>query len=51
LTKQTHSEVIAEALDLALQMIDFEARAAILKARQERNRTIPPAPTLQPLVR
>src|ERR1035437_3774555 len=51
LTKQTHSEITAEALDLALQMIDYEAGAATLKARQERHGTTPAEPSLQPLVR
>jgi hypothetical protein len=37
LTKQTHSEVTAEALDLAIQMIDYEAGVGTLKARQERH--------------
>jgi hypothetical protein len=46
LTKQTHSEVTAEALDLALQMVDYEAGTGTLKARQKRNGTIPPKPTV-----
>jgi hypothetical protein len=37
LTKQTHSEVTAEALDLAIQMIDYEAGVGTLKARLERH--------------
>ena len=45
LTKQTHSEVTAEALDLAIQMVDYEAGVGTLKAIQKRNGTIPPKPT------
>jgi hypothetical protein len=51
LTKQTHSEVTAEALDLAIQMIDYEAGTALRKARQERNGTSPAEATSQPLAR
>jgi hypothetical protein len=54
LTKQTHSEVTAEALDLALQMVDYEAKAGTLKAIQKRSGSIPsvtPEPTVQPLLR
>jgi hypothetical protein len=51
LTKQTHSEVTAEALSLAIQMIDYEAGTALRKARQERNGTLPAEPKSQPLVR
>jgi hypothetical protein len=52
LTKQTHSEVTAEALDLAIQMIDYEARAGILAANRKRDRTAPPPESVpQPLVR
>ena len=36
LTKQTHSEVTAEALDLAVQMVNYEAGVGILKVRQGR---------------
>jgi hypothetical protein len=36
LTKQTHSEVTAEALDLAIQMIDYEAGAGMLKEIRKR---------------
>jgi hypothetical protein len=46
LTKQTHSEVTAEALDLAIQMLDYEAGTHIRKARQERNETAPPEPAV-----
>ena len=42
LTKQTHSEVTAEALKLAIQMIDYEAGAGILAANRKRNATAPP---------
>jgi hypothetical protein len=42
LTKQTHSEVTAEALDLALQMVDYEVGIGTLEARQKRNGAIPP---------
>jgi hypothetical protein len=45
LTKQTHSEVTAEALDLALQMVDYEVGIGTLEARQKRNGPIPPKPT------
>ena len=45
LTKQTHSEVTAEALDLAIQMVDYEVGIGTLEARQKRNGTIPPEPT------
>ena len=45
LTKQTHSEVTAEALDLALQMVDYEVGIGTLEARQKRNGAIPPKPT------
>jgi hypothetical protein len=45
LTKQTHSEVTAEVLDLAIQMVDYEAGVGTLKAIQKRNGTIPPEPT------
>jgi len=51
LTKQTHSEVTAEALNLALQMTDFEVGAATLQALRKRNGTAPAEPTSQPLVR
>jgi hypothetical protein len=44
LTKQTHSEVTAEALDLAIQMFDYEAGADILKARRERQTQSSQAP-------
>ena len=45
LTKQTHSEVTAEALDLAIQMVDYEVGIGTLEARQKRNGAIPPKPT------
>ena len=45
LTKQTQSEVTAEALDLALQMVDYEVGIGTLEARQKRNGAIPPKPT------
>ena len=51
LTKQTHSEVTAEALGLAIQMIDYEAGTALRKVRQERNGTTPAEPKSLPLVR
>jgi hypothetical protein len=51
LSQQEAAEVTAEALDLAIQMFDYEAGAGILKAFQKRNGTIPAEPTLQPLVR
>ncbi len=51
LTKQTHSEVTAEALDLALQMTDFEVAAATLQAIRKRNGTAPAEPASHPLVR
>ena len=44
LTKQTQSEVTAEALDLALQMVDYEVGIGTLEARQKRNGAIPPKP-------
>ena len=44
LTKQTHSEVNAEALDLAIQMVDYEVGIGTLEARQKRNGAIPPKP-------
>jgi hypothetical protein len=44
LTKQTHSEVAAEALDLALQMVDYEAELNTLKALRKRTGTIFPEP-------
>jgi hypothetical protein len=44
LTKQTQSEVTAEALDLALQMVDYEVGIGTLEARQKRNGGIPPKP-------
>jgi hypothetical protein len=44
LTKQTHSEVTAEALDLAIQMVDYEVGIGTLEARQKRNGAIPPKP-------
>jgi hypothetical protein len=50
LTKQTHSEVTAEALELAIQMVDYEAGVGTLKAIQKRNGTTPPEPTAQPPV-
>jgi hypothetical protein len=45
LTKQTQSEVTAEALDLAIQMVDYEVGIGTLEARQKRNGAIPPKPT------
>jgi hypothetical protein len=45
LTKQTQSEVTAKALDLALQMVDYEVGIGTLEARQKRNGAIPPKPT------
>jgi hypothetical protein len=45
LTKQTHSEVTTEALDLALQMVDYEVGIGTLEARRKRNGAIPPKPT------
>jgi hypothetical protein len=42
LTKQTQSEVTAEALDLALQMVDYEVGIGTLEARRKRNGAIPP---------
>jgi hypothetical protein len=54
LTKQTHSEVTAKALDLALQMVDYEVAVGTLDARRKRNPTTPPTPrepSSQPLVR
>ena len=39
LTKQTHSEVTAEALDLAVQMVDYEVGVGTLKAIQKRTAT------------
>jgi hypothetical protein len=36
LTKQTHSEVTAEAIDLAMQLVNLEAGVGILKVRQSR---------------
>jgi hypothetical protein len=45
LTKQTHSEVNAEALDLAIQMVDYEVGIGTLEARRKRNGAIPPKPT------
>ena len=50
LTKQTHSEVTAEALALALQMTDFETAAATVQALRKRNGTAPAERTSQPLV-
>ena len=44
LTKQTQSEVTAEALDLALQMVDYEVGIGTLEARRKRNGAIPPKP-------
>jgi hypothetical protein len=37
LTKQTHSEVTAEALELAMKMIDYEAETALRNLRLERD--------------
>ena len=36
LTKQTHSEITAEALDLACRMMDYEAKTVLSNARRER---------------
>jgi hypothetical protein len=36
LTKQTQSEVTAEALDLAVKMLDYEAKTYLANARRER---------------
>ena len=46
LTKQTQSEVTAEALVLATQMLDYEAGTCMRKARLERNGTTPPKPAV-----
>ena len=51
LTKQTQSEVTTEALNLALQMVDYEVGIGTLEARQKRNGAVPPEPTSPPLVR
>ena len=45
LTKQTRSEITAQALDLALQMTDFEIGDATLKALRKGYGTAPGAPT------
>src|SRR4051812_39222035 len=39
LTKQTHSEVTAKALDMAIKMVDFEAGAGILSVRRARSQS------------
>jgi hypothetical protein len=49
LTKQTHSEVTAEAIDLAVKMLDYEAGSFL--ASRRRSETTPARPALPPLVR
>jgi hypothetical protein len=49
LTKQTHSEVTAEAIDLAIKMVDFEAGSFL--ASRRRSETTPARPASPPLVR
>jgi hypothetical protein len=36
LTKQTHSEVTAEAIDLAIKMLEQQTAGVILQTRRER---------------
>jgi hypothetical protein len=43
LTKQTQSELTAEGLKLALQMLDYEVGVTTLKAIQQRTQAITPA--------
>jgi hypothetical protein len=45
LTKQTHSEVTAEAMRLATQMLDYEAGVRLQDAIEKRNGNIPHKPT------
>src|SRR5207253_1756126 len=46
LTKQTQSEITAEALELAIYMLDLEAKTYMREARSQRSQrdAAPPAP-------
>ena len=44
LTKQTHSEVTAEALEMALKMVEYESGLHLLNLRQDRMKTQQPVP-------